>query len=493
MGFLWLINLYFCPMVNGQKYEAVIGLEIHVQLATQSKLFSTDASSFGAEANTQVSPISLGLPGTLPKTNTKAVEYAILMGLACGGTIDQHNYFARKNYFYPDLPKGYQISQHSTPICEGGSITITLSTGEKKIKLNRIHLEEDAGKSIHDVSAADTLIDLNRAGTPLIEIVTEPCIHSSEEAFLFVTEIRRLVRWLGIGDGNMEKGNLRCDANISIRLQGETNLGNRVEVKNLNSTRNIKKAIDVEIDRLIQIQETGGVIFQQTRSFDADKDITFSIREKEEANDYRYFPDPDLAPLHLTNTIIHSIENKLPALPSQLKKEWKLKYNLSDYDIHQLLEDKEEALFFISWAKDCHHYKSIANWIIGPIRVILHEGLTNYTNLTHLIPYLIELLELVESRQLSFSVASTRVLKEIIENPESPKAYAIKENLLQTNSTEEIEKWIEEVLQAFPEKVAAYKNGKKGLLGLFMGEVKKLSKGKADPQITTTLLEQKLT
>jgi aspartyl-tRNA(Asn)/glutamyl-tRNA(Gln) amidotransferase subunit B len=435
----------------------------------------------------------MGHPGTLPKTNAKAIEYAIRIGLACGSKIAKDNYFARKNYFYPDLPKGYQVSQHTTPICEGGTISIQLPTGEKIVQLNRIHLEEDAGKSIHDISATDTLIDLNRAGTPLIEMVTEPCIHSAEEAFLFVTEVRKLVRWIGICDGNMEEGSLRCDANISIRLKGTTTLGTRVEVKNLNSIRNIKKAIEFEIDRLIQITEMGGTIIQQTRSFDANNDITFSIRDKEDANDYRYFPDPDLAPFHLTDSFIESIQKKLPTLPATLKKQWKIQYDLSDYAIDQLVEDKEEADFYMAWAAASSHYKAIANWMIGPIRVALHEGLTNFQTLSTMIPFLVELVELVETNQLSFSVASTKVLKEIIAHPGSPKAYASTHNLLQTGSTEEIEKWIDEVLAMHPEKVAEYKKGKKGLLGLFMGEVKKISKGKADPKMTTSLLEQKLT
>jgi aspartyl-tRNA(Asn)/glutamyl-tRNA(Gln) amidotransferase subunit B len=480
-------------MAIGEKYEAVIGLEIHAQLATNSKLFCGDAASFGAAPNTHISPITMGHPGTLPKTNAKAIEYAIRIGLACGSKIAKDNYFARKNYFYPDLPKGYQVSQHTTPICEGGTISIQVPTGEKIVQLNRIHLEEDAGKSIHDISATDTLIDLNRAGTPLIEMVTEPCIHSAEEAFLFVTEVRKLVRWIGICDGNMEEGSLRCDANISIRLKGTTTLGTRVEVKNLNSIRNIKKAIEFEIDRLIQITEMGGTIIQQTRSFDANNDITFSIRDKEDANDYRYFPDPDLAPFHLTDSFIESIQKKLPTLPATLKKQWKIQYDLSDYAIDQLVEDKEEADFYMAWAAASSHYKAIANWMIGPIRVALHEGLTNFQTLSTMIPFLVELVELVETNQLSFSVASTKVLKEIIAHPGSPKAYASTHNLLQTGSTEEIEKWIDEVLAMHPEKVAEYKKGKKGLLGLFMGEVKKISKGKADPKMTTSLLEQKLT
>ncbi len=479
-------------MADAHKYEAVIGLEIHAQLATQSKLFCGDDASFGAEANTHISPITMGHPGTLPKTNATAIEYAIKMGLACGSEIAKDNYFARKNYFYPDLPKGYQISQHTTPICVGGTINIQTPEGEKIIQLNRIHLEEDAGKSIHDISATDTLIDLNRAGTPLVEMVTEPCIHSAEDAFLFVTEVRKLVRWIGICDGNMEEGSLRCDANISIRLKGVTTLGTRVEVKNLNSIRNIKKAIEFEIERLIQITETGEKIVQQTRSFDATNDTTFSIRDKEDANDYRYFPDPDLAPFHLTTAYIDAIRSKLPALPATLKKQWKIQYDLSAYAIEQLVENKEEADFYIQWAAASTHYKAIANWMIGPIRAYLNEGGGNFKALITLIPYLVELVELVESNQLNFSVASTKILKEIISHPQSPKAYALNNNLLQSNSMEDLEKWIDEVLKNHPAEVEAYKKGKKAIIGVFVGEVKKISKGKADPKMTTSLLAQKL-
>jgi len=479
-------------MVDTGKYEAVIGLEIHAQLATQSKLFCGDATSFGAAPNTHVSPITLGHPGTLPKTNAKAVEYAIRMGLACGCTIAEHNYFARKNYFYPDLPKGYQISQHTTPICMGGKVMITTNEGEKFIQLNRIHLEEDAGKSIHDITPTHTLIDLNRAGTPLIEMVTEPCLHSAEEAFLYVTEVRKLVRWLGVCDGNMEEGSLRCDANISVRLKGDTTLGTKVEVKNLNSIRNIKKAIEFEIERLIHLKETGGEIIQQTRSFDANNDTTFSIRDKEDANDYRYFPDPDLAPFHLTEAFIKSIEDRLPTLPAQLKKEWKITYGLPDYDIEQLCEHKEEADFYTAWTKHTKHYKAAANWMIGPIREYINETKTSYDSLTASIPHLVELLDLVESNQLSFSVASNKVFKSIIHQPQSPLKYAEAENLLQSNSTDEITQWVEEVIAENVDKVAEYKKGKKGLIGMFVGEVKKKSKGKADPKMATQILEEKL-
>ena len=474
------------------KYEAVIGLEIHAQLATKSKLFCGDATDFGAAPNTQISPITLGHPGTLPKTNEKAIELAIRMGLACGCAIEKNNYFARKNYFYPDLPKGYQISQHTTPVCVGGTVLIKTSNGEKNIQLNRIHLEEDAGKSIHDFSDDDTMIDLNRAGTPLIELVTEPCIHSAEEAFLFVTEIRKLVRWLEVCDGNMEEGSLRCDANISVRLKGATKLGTRVEVKNLNSIRNIKKAIEFEIDRLIQITETGGTIVQQTRSFDTSNDTTFSIRDKEDANDYRYFPDPDLAPFHLTEESIEAIRKQLPALPNELQKQWTSTFQLSAYDVEQLSENKEEADFFIQLTKICSHYKAIANWILGPIRSYLNEHNSKYETISIIAPYLAELITMVETNQLNFSIASNKILKEIIAQPQSPLNYATQHNLLQSNSTQEMEHWVNEVLSKHPDKVTEYKKGKKGLIGLFVGEVKKISQGKADPKLSTQLLEQKL-
>ena len=479
-------------MLNMGKYEAVIGLEIHAQLSTESKLFCGDATRFGAAPNAHVSPITLGHPGTLPKTNTKAIEYAIKMGLACGCNIAQENYFARKNYFYPDLPKGYQISQHTTPICVGGNIVINTANGEKSIQLNRIHLEEDAGKSIHDISPINTLIDLNRAGTPLIELVTEPCIHSAEDAFLFVTEVRKLVRWLAVCDGNMEEGSLRCDANISIRLKGDPVLGTRVEVKNLNSIRNIKKAIEFEIERLIQLIETGGTIIQQTRSFDASNDTTFSIRDKEDANDYRYFPDPDLAPFHLTDEYIASIKAALPSLPNELKAAWKVAFGLSAYDTEQLCEHKGEADFFIKLTQQTKHYKAAANWMIGPIRAYLNETALGYSDIEGSLPYLVELFNLVEAGQLNFSVASNKVFKAVMEQPQSPSEYAKANNLIQTQSSESIANWIDEVLSANPEKVAEYKKGKKGLIGLFVGEVKRKSKGTADPQKTTQLLEQKL-
>ena len=479
-------------MADFSKYEAVIGLEIHAQLATNSKLFCGDATSFGAEPNTHISPITMGHPGTLPKTNTKAVEYAIKMGIACESEIEKNNYFARKNYFYPDLPKGYQISQHTTPICVGGRVAIQLNGQTSYVQLNRIHLEEDAGKSIHDISPTDTCIDLNRAGTPLIEIVTEPCIHSAEEAFLYVTEVRKLVRWLGVCDGNMEEGSLRCDANISVRLKGASELGTKVEVKNLNSIRNIKKAIEFEIERLIKLVDAGETIIQQTRSFDANNDTTFAIRDKEDANDYRYFPDPDLAPFHLTEEYIESIKSTLPLLPNQLKQKWKTSLGLSDYDVDQITENKEEADFYALWIQSTKHYKAAVNWMLGPIREYLNDSGKSYQDITNSIEQLNELLELVESNQLSFSNATGKVFKGIIGTNTKAIDFAQTNQLIQNNSSDVISEWVDQVLAANPDKVAEYKKGKKGLIGLFVGEVKKISKGQADPKLTTQLIEQKL-
>jgi len=475
-----------------EKYEAVIGLEVHAQLATDSKLFCGDSTAFGAAPNTHVSPITLGHPGTLPKTNKKAVEYAIKMGLACNCAIEKDNYFARKNYFYPDLPKGYQISQHTTPICKGGYVTIHTSTGRKDVQLNRIHLEEDAGKSIHDLEDDFTCIDLNRAGTPLIEIVTEPDLHSAEEAWHYVTEIRKLVQWLGVCDGNMEEGSLRCDANVSVRLRGEKKLGTKVEVKNLNSIRNVKKAIEFEIDRIIGLLEEGKKIQQQTRSFDASNDTTFAIRDKEEANDYRYFPDPDLAPFHLTDEYIETIKTGLPELPNALVEKYITRFGLNEYDAAQLCDAKQTADYFESVAVHSQHYKAIANWMLGPIRQYLNEQQKDFSTLSIKPSILASLIELVQTGKVNFSVASSKLLPVLLEKEADPFTLAESMNLMQVNDGNAIENWVNEAIASMPDKVAEYKKGKKGLIGLFVGEVKKRSQGKADPKQVTSLLEQKL-
>ncbi|RFM29891.1 Asp-tRNA(Asn)/Glu-tRNA(Gln) amidotransferase subunit GatB [Deminuibacter soli] len=475
------------------KYETVIGLEVHAQLATASKLFCGDATSFGAAPNTQVSPITLGHPGTLPKTNRLAVEYAIRMGIACNCTITQNNYFARKNYFYPDLPKGYQTSQHTTPVCDGGRVLIKSGNDSRFIRLNRIHLEEDAGKSIHDMDEVYTCIDYNRAGTPLIEIVTEPDLHTADEAYQYVTEIRRLVRWLGICDGNMEEGSLRCDANVSIRLKGEQKLGTKVEVKNLNSIRNVKKAIEFEVVRMIELVESGGTVKQETRSFDAATDTTFAIREKEEANDYRYFPEPDLAPFMLSDAFVEGIKKSLPPLPEQLLQQYQQQYGLSEYDAAQLCMDKETADYYNAVTAISNNYKAAANWITGPIRQYINENKLDFGNFPLTPQQLAGLLQLVDEGSVGFSAAATKILPELIKHRDADALQvATAQNLLQVSDSGELELWVNQALSNMPDKVTEYKKGKKGLIGLFVGEVKKLSKGKADPKLVTGLLQEKL-
>ena len=479
-------------MSDFEKYEAVIGLEVHAQLQTASKLFSGDSTTFGAEPNTHISPITLGHPGTLPKINKKAIEYAVKMGLVCHCEINNFNYFARKNYFYPDLPKGYQVSQHTTPICKGGYVTIRTSTGERNVQLNRIHLEEDAGKSIHDADENYTCIDYNRAGVPLIEIVTEPDMNSAEEAFQYVSEIRKMVRWIDVCDGNMEEGSLRCDANVSVRLKGETTLGTKVEVKNLNSIRNVKKAIEYEIERLISLKEKGEKIIQQTRSFDADTDTTFAIRDKEEANDYRYFPEPDLSPMHLTKEYVANIQSKFPSLPNELFSKYQ-SLGLSEYDSRQLSEEKATADYFEKAMQFSNNYKAIANWMTGPLRQVINDQHISFSLLTVSPESLVQLITIIDEGKVNFSVASLKILPELLQNPSrKPLEIATELNLIQVSESDDIEQWVNEVIDKMPDKVAEYKKGKKGLIGLFVGEVKKISKGKADPKITTQLLEEKL-
>lgn len=478
--------------MSSSKYEAVIGLEVHAQLQTNTKLFCGDSIAFGAAPNTHVSPITLGHPGTLPKTNTKAIDFAVMLGLVCHCEIVTKNYFARKNYFYPDLPKGYQISQHTTPICKGGFVPIKVDGIEKNVLLNRIHIEEDAGKSIHDLSDSDSYIDLNRAGTPLLEIVTEPCLHSSEEAFQYVTEIRKLVRWIGVCDGNMEEGSLRCDVNVSIRLKGETKLGTKVEVKNVNSIRSVKRAIDAEIKRMIELVENDGIVIQQTRSYDVNTDKTIAIREKEDANDYRYFADPDLTPFHLSQEYINKIKVSIPTLPNELVLKYKQEFGLNDYDASVLCDDKLIADFFNETVKKTGNYKAAANFILGPIKQYLNENNLAISATSLTTTALAGLIKLVDENKVNFSVASSKILPILFTQSKTALQVAEELNLLQTNNANEIEDWVNAVIENMPDKVAEFKKGKKGLIGLFVGEVKKISKGKADPKIVTDLLTQKL-
>ena len=474
-------------------YEVVVGLEVHAQLLTESKLFCGDSAAFGGEPNTHISPITLGHPGTLPKLNKKAVEYAIRMGLACHCEISRNNYFARKNYFYPDLPKGYQLSQHTTPVCIGGHVTIRTAAGEKDIRLNRIHMEEDAGKSIHDADPDSTCVDYNRAGVPLVEIVTEPDIRSGDEAYAYLTELRKMVRYLEICDGNLEEGSMRCDANISVRKKGDPVLGTKVEVKNLNSIRNVKKAIEFEAQRLINLIENGEPIIQQTRSFDAGNGTTFALRTKEDANDYRYFADPDLTPFRVTDEMLESIRAGLPALPEERIARYTSAFQLPEYDARVICDEKETADYFEATTAHTNNYKAVANWLLGPVRSWMNENNTSINAFPVKPATLAALIALIDSNKLNFSTASTRVLAALLKEPEkAPLQLAGELNLLQDSDEGNVAAWIEEVLTRMPDKVAEYRKGKKGLMGLFVGEVKKISKGKADPKLTNDILLKKL-
>jgi aspartyl-tRNA(Asn)/glutamyl-tRNA(Gln) amidotransferase subunit B len=479
--------------INYDAYEVVVGLEVHAQLLTNSKLFCGDSAAFGGDPNTHISPITLAHPGTLPKLNKKAITYAVKIGLACNCTITRHNYFARKNYFYPDLPKGYQLSQHTTPVCQGGYVTIRTQEGARDIRLNRIHMEEDAGKSLHDVDDKNTCVDYNRAGVPLVEIVTEPDLHSGDEAYAYLTELRKLLRYLEICDGNMEEGSMRCDANISVRKKGETKLGTKVEVKNLNSIRNVKRAIEFEAKRLIDIIESGEKVIQQTRSFDAGNGTTFALRTKEDANDYRYFADPDLTPFVVTEDLLQDVRSSIPELPEERVARYTQQLQLPEYDARVITDEKELAVYFEQITEHTPNYKAAANWMLGPIKSWLNESGEPITALPVQPSVIASLIALIDSNQVNFSVASTKIFAALLKEPgKQPLQIAKELNLIQDSDEGNVAAWIEEVLNKMPDKVAEYKKGKKGLIGLFVGEVKKVSKGKADPKLTNDILLKKL-
>jgi len=477
-----------------EKYEVVIGLEVHAQMLTKSKAYSDDVNEYGASPNSNVSAITLGHPGTLPKMNKKTIEYAIKLGLACGCEIAEKQYFARKNYFYPDLPKGYQITQDKTPICTGGQIWIKSENGtEKSIGITRIHMEEDAGKSIHDVDVFDTLVDLNRAGVPLLEIVSEPDLRSSQDAYSYLTEVRKLVRYLDICDGNMEEGSLRCDANVSVRLIGQAEFGTKVEVKNMNSIRNVQRAIEFEIIRQIEELENGRSLSQETRSFDALKGITISMRTKEAANDYRYFPEPDLQPLVVTQSQIELVKHDMPALPRELLQKYTSQYGLTDYDATNLTDNKAIASFYESLLVYTANYKAAANWVMGDVKSYLNENGVDITSFPIHVERIAQLIALIDEGKVSYSIASQRIFPELlISNNISPLEIAEKLNLVQDSDEGAILAFIQQVIDENPSEVIRYKNGEKQLTGFFMGQLMKVSKGKADPKSANSLLRTKL-
>jgi aspartyl-tRNA(Asn)/glutamyl-tRNA(Gln) amidotransferase subunit B len=476
------------------RYEAVIGLEVHIQLDTKSKAYSTDETTYGASPNTQVSPISLGHPGTLPKMNKAVVEYAVRLGTAVGAQIREHNEFARKNYFYADLPKGYQITQHTTPICTGGAVRIKDAAGNvKSIGITRIHMEEDSGKSIHDIDPFHTLIDLNRAGVPLLEMVSEPDFRDGIEAYNYLSEVRKLVRYLDISDGNMEEGSLRCDVNVSVRPIGREAFGTKVEVKNMNSFRNVQRAIDFEIERQVNLIESGGTVMQETRNFDAAAGITLVMRTKEDAHDYRYFTEPDLQPVIVTNDYINDVRNQMPPLPEALFQKYTTQLGLSEYDAAVITESKPFAMYFEQLIAQTSNYKSAANWMMGAIKSYLNEKAMEIEKFPVHASKIAACIQLVDEGKISNTVASQKIFPILIDSPEAtPLQIAESNNWIQESNTDTLLAIVRQAIAQYPDKVEEYRAGKKGLMGLFMGEVMKLSKGSADPKVTTTLLKNEL-
>lgn len=476
------------------RYTVVIGLEVHAQLLTKSKIYNADAAAYGSLPNTHVSVITLAHPGTLPKLNRKAAELAIKMGLACRSEISRYQIFDRKNYFYPDLPKGYQLTQDRTPICKGGYLLISTKTGERKIPLNRIHMEEDAGKSIHLQDEADTLLDFNRAGVPLIEIVTEPALRSSEEASAFMTEIRKLVRYLEICDGNMEEGSLRCDANVSLMLKGAKEYGKKVEIKNMNSIRHVQRAIDYEVERQAVLLERGEAVVSETRTYDANTGQTYGMRTKEELNDYRYFPDPDLSPLEVSDAWLAQIKESMPALPWEWREKLISVYKLPTYDAQVLTDSKPMAVYFEEICQHTDNYKAVSNWLMGPVKSYLNEHHLEADQFPVTPTALAQLIGLIDANKLNFAVASQQLFPALINDPSrSPETLALTMNLMQDSDIGSIQPIVEQIIREFPLKVEEYKNGKKAILTMFMGEVMKRTKGKADPKLATELILKNLT
>lgn len=470
-------------------YEAVIGLEIHVQLQTNSKIFSADSAAFGAADNENISPVSVGMPGTLPVLNERAVEFSVRTGLALNCAIRKHSVFARKQYFYPDLPKGYQISQFDQPICENGFLEFYVGNEKRKVSITRAHMEEDAGKSTHHGDYS--LINLNRAGVPLLEIVSGPEMTSPQEAAEYAREMRKVVRYLGVCDGNLEEGSLRCDCNVSVKRKGETKLGTKVEIKNINSFRFIEKAIEYEIQRQIDCKETGEAIVQETRLYDPDKNRTFSMRSKEDAHDYRYFPDPDLLPLVLEQSYIDQVRSALPELPSVRADRFVKSLGLPEYDAQTLTQEKEIADYFEVAAQASGNPKASANWIMTDLMRELNDSKTEIGNSPVSAQALAEMIQLIDKGTISGKIAKT-VFAEMWATRKDPASIVKEKGLTQITDTSAIEKMIDAIMTANPAQVAEYRSGKEKVFGFFVGQTMKASKGQASPEVVNELLKKKL-
>ncbi|MEY3202389.1 MAG: aspartyl/glutamyl-tRNA(Asn/Gln) amidotransferase subunit [Pseudomonadota bacterium] len=474
-------------------WEVVIGLETHAQLNTQSKIFSGAATAFGAAPNAQACGIDIALPGVLPVLNQRAVECAIRFGLSIGATVARRSVFARKNYFYPDLPKGYQISQFDAPVVAGGSLVITVGDTQKTIRLTRAHLEEDAGKSLHEDFHGKTGIDLNRAGTPLLEIVTEPDMRSSAEAVAYARALHALVRWIDICDGNMQEGSFRCDANVSVRRRGESAFGTRCEIKNLNSFRFLERAIEFEVDRQIEILEDGGRITQETRLYDPDRDETRSMRSKEDAQDYRYFPDPDLAPLVISEAEIDAIRAALPELPHAMRERFERDYALSAYDASMLTASLDTARYFEAMIREvgAQHAKLCANWMMGELTSRLHREDLDIAHSPVSAEKLAGLIARIADQTISGAIGK-KVFEALWSGAESADAIIEAQGLKQITDTAAIEPLVDEVLSANPKSVEEYRAGKEKAFNALVGQVMKAAKGKANPQQVNDLLKKKL-
>lgn len=473
------------------KYETVIGLEVHAQLLTESKAFCGCTTKFGNEPNSNTCPICLGMPGSLPVFNKKALEFIVKMSLACHCTINRISRFARKNYYYPDLPKNYQISQYELPVSEHGWIEIETESGQKRIGITRIHMEEDAGKLIHDEKRPYSHVDLNRTGTPLMEIVSEPDISDPEEAAAYLKSLRSILLYLGICDGNMEEGSFRCDANVSLRPQGATELGVKTELKNMNSFRNVQRALQYEIERQTEILDEGQRVIQDTRLFDPATGATASMRTKEQAHDYRYFPDPDLLPLRIESALIDKMQEDLPELPNEKKARFVKQYEIPAYDAGVLTASRELADYFEKTAGLFPNYKQISNWIMTELLRELKAGEEDIERCKVTPEKLASLLNMIENGTISGKIAKT-VFEEMFSSGKDPGIIVEEKGLKQVSDQSELQGAISKVLDAHPEELAKYLGGKKQLQGFFVGQVMKTTKGKANPKLVNQLLAEEL-
>ncbi len=473
------------------KYEAVIGLEVHAQLQTNTKIFCGCETRFGEEPNTRTCPICIGMPGVLPVLNKKVLEYTIKTGLATHCTISSYSRFARKNYFYPDLPKGYQISQYELPICEHGYVEIVVDGNVKRVGLTRIHMEEDAGKNLHTTEANASLVDLNRAGTPLMEIVSEPDIRTPEEASEYLKKLRAILRYIEVSDADMEKGNFRCDANVSIRPIGSKEFGTRAEVKNVNSFKFVQKAIEYEIKRQAQILDEGGRVIQETRLFDSSKGVTFSMRSKEEAHDYRYFPEPDLVPIMVPKETIEAIRKTIPELPDAKRERFAKEYGLPEYDAYMLTQSRALADYYEEATKLSSQPKVVSNWMMGELMRLLNAENKEIENCPIRPDRLAGMIKLIDTGVISTKIAKT-VFEEMYTTSKDAELVVKEQGLVQVSDTGAIETIIAEVIKANPGQAADYKSGKDKLFGFFVGQVMKASKGKANPDLVNQLLKKKL-